>query len=439
MQKLFVGILALMMLSLVACKDDDPVIDPPASATFTVKIENAFVAKDLSQSGIFNTPVGAASPGPAMPGNAYEFSFFAGKGSYLSFATMFVQSNDLFYAPDDEGIALYNMDGTPISGDITDQVDLWDAGTEVNQEPGVGADQAPRQAAGNTGADENGTVELITNVVDGFTYPADNEVIKVTITPEDGGKFTVRIDNVSDMGSFQTPFAPGGFAVHGSGTPLFTEGQAAANGLEGVAEDGDASEMSSYLTDNTGYVSPYAPGTWVIHESGIKPIFIDGQPDLGEGLEGLAEDGSPATLEASLMGKDGVSQVGVFNTPVGAGGPGPLMPGGSYEFTFTAEEGAYLNFATMLVQTNDLFFAFEDAGLALFSNGQAIEGDFTTELLLWDAGTEVNEYPGAGPNQAPRQAGANTGTDETGNVQEVNDSFTYPAAADAIKVTITAQ
>ncbi len=438
MQKLFVGILSLMLLTLVSCKDDDPV-DPVASATFTVKIENAFVAKTFSQSGIFNTPVGASSPGPAMPGGAYEFTFYAGQGSYLSFATMFVQSNDLFYAPDDEGISLYDMNGNPISGDITDQIDLWDAGTEVNQEPGVGADQAPRQAAGNTGADENGTVELITNVMDGYTYPADNEVIKVTITPADGGMFTVRIDNVSDAGSFQTPFAPGGWAIHASGTPLFTEGEAAANGLEGVAEDGDASGMSSYFTDNTGYVSPYAPGVWVIHESGAKPLFTDGQPDAGEGLEGLAEDGNAAPLEASLNGKAGVSQVGVFSMPVGSGAAGPLMPGGSYEFSFTAEEGAYLNFATMLVQTNDLFFAFEDTGLALFANGQAVEGDVTADLLLWDAGTEVNEYPGAGPNQAPRQAGPNTGTDESGNVQEVNDAFTYPATTDAIKVTITAQ
>lgn len=438
MQKLFVGILSLMLLTLVSCKDDDPV-DPVASATFTVKIENAFVAKTFSNSGVFNTPVGATSPGPVMPGNAYEFTFYAGQGSYLSFATMFVQSNDLFYAPDDEGISLYDMNGNPISGDITDQIDLWDAGTEVNQEPGVGADQAPRQAGGNTGADENGTVELITNVMDGYTYPADNEVIKVTITPADGGMFTVRIDNVSDMGSFQTPFAPGGWAVHASGTPLFTEGEAAANGLEGVAEDGDLSVMSTYLTDNTGYVSPYAPGVWVIHESGAKPLFTDGQPDAGEGLEGLAEDGNAAPLEASLNGKAGVSQVGIFSMPVGSGAAGPLMPGGSYEFSFTAEEGAYLNFATMLVQTNDLFFAFEDTGLALFANGQAVEGDVTADLLLWDAGTEVNEYPGAGPNQAPRQAGPNTGTVESGNVQEVNDAFTYPATTDAIKVTITAQ
>ena len=59
---------------------------------------------------------------------------------------MYVQSNDLFLSPGDTGIALFADDGLPISGDITAQIGLWDAGTEVNEEPGVGANQAPRQA-----------------------------------------------------------------------------------------------------------------------------------------------------------------------------------------------------------------------------------------------------------------------------------------------------
>ena len=68
----------------------------------------------------------------------------------LSFATKFVQSNDLFYAPDGEGIAVWGDDG-PITGDITDQIMLWDAGTEVNQEPGTGADQ-PIRGGNKSGA-----------------------------------------------------------------------------------------------------------------------------------------------------------------------------------------------------------------------------------------------------------------------------------------------
>jgi hypothetical protein len=91
---------------------------------------------------------------------------------------MFVQSNDLFYAPDGAGIALFNSDGAPVSGDVTGQVQLWDAGTEVNQEPGVGPDQAPRQAGPDAGPDEDGVVQIVS---DEFSYPATLATIRVTI------------------------------------------------------------------------------------------------------------------------------------------------------------------------------------------------------------------------------------------------------------------
>ena len=94
---------------------------------------------------------------------------------------MFVQSNDLFYAPDGKGINLFNADGSAISGDITGQISLWDAGSEVNEAPGFGANQAPRQAGPNTGADENGVVQI---VADGYSYPATADTILVTISAE---------------------------------------------------------------------------------------------------------------------------------------------------------------------------------------------------------------------------------------------------------------
>ena len=49
---------------------------------------------------------------------------------------MLVGSNDLFLAPLGTGIDLYDENGNPVNGDITDQVYLWDAGTEVNRAPG---------------------------------------------------------------------------------------------------------------------------------------------------------------------------------------------------------------------------------------------------------------------------------------------------------------
>jgi hypothetical protein len=92
-----------------------------------------------------------------------------------------------------------------------------------------------------------------------------------------------------------------------------------------------------------------------------------------------------------------------------------LLPGSSYEFTFTAEEGEYLS-------------------IALFSGGTAVSGDITSSIMLYDAGTEVNELPGVGLHQPAR---LNGGEDENGNVMTVDDGFTYPAVSDAVKITIT--
>jgi hypothetical protein len=93
----------------------------------------------------------------------------------------------------------------------------------------------------------------------------------------------------------------------------------------------------------------------------------------------------------------------------------------------------------MFIQSNDLFYAPADpAGIPLFEGGAPVEGDMTSMLALWDAGTEVNEQPGVGPNQAPRQDGADTGTPE-GVVRPVDDGYDYPATGEVIEVTVSPQ
>jgi hypothetical protein len=94
---------------------------------------------------------------------------------------MFMESNDLFFAPDETGIGLFDDADRPISGDVTDRFILWDAGTEVHQEPGIGAFQASRQPRRQTGFDEHGTVQP---VKDGFVYPKVRDVLRVTVIPK---------------------------------------------------------------------------------------------------------------------------------------------------------------------------------------------------------------------------------------------------------------
>jgi len=108
-----------------------------------------------------------------------SFDITAQPGERLFLAAMFVQSNDLFYAPGPEGIALFDAEGEPISGEVTLQLQLWDAGTEVNEQPGLGASQAPRQATPDGGVIENGVVHL---VADEYAYPATADVVRVTLT-----------------------------------------------------------------------------------------------------------------------------------------------------------------------------------------------------------------------------------------------------------------
>ncbi len=412
---------------------------------FTVTIENVFTPYPYFQSGVFNTPEGADMPGPLFPGNSYSFEFYAGKGHYLSFATMFVQSNDLFYAPDEMGIPLFK-DGEPLEGDITMYVDLWDAGTEVDEKPGEGMYQAPRQSGPDMGMDENGVVRLESED-DDFDYPADEDVIKVYIEYKGDNLFKVSIMNVSDDhtlaiegGSVAVPLSPGVFVVHTAPAPLFTAGEPDRGyGLEAIAEDGMAMYLGDFLKERTGYVSPIAPGVYLTYQGSQKLLFKNRMADFGYGLEALAEDADPAELIANLEDMDQVLHAAVFNMPVGKNTPGPIFPGDKYKFEITAKPGQSFNFATMLGQTNDLFFGPADKGIALFDQGEPISGDITMYIELWDAGTEVNEFPGAGNYQAPRQDLPDMGMVEDGIVRVVDDGYTYPEISDMIRVTIWPQ
>jgi hypothetical protein len=362
-----------------------------------VRIDNVSPAFEFTASGAFNTPVGSAMPAPIGPGQAYEITFSAAPGALLSFVTMFVPSNDFFFAPDGNGIALFDANGTPISGDVTAQVLLWDAGTEVNQEPGIGPDQVQRQIAPNTGAsDPDNTARLAPDTF-GNLPPVDT-VIRVTITALSDTSFRLQIENVSDNTALTS-------------------------------------------SDGTMQAVPLSPGVWVVH-SAPDPLFTVGQPDRGEGLEGIAEDGDPAPLAAVLEGQANIIFSAIFNTPVGATTPSPIGPGGAYEITFSAMPDERLSFATMFVPSNDFFFAPDGDGIALFdANDMPISGNVTAQVPLWDTGTEVNQEPGTGLDQVQRQAAPNTGAPDPDNtVRLAPDTFNnLPPNDTIVRITITPQ
>jgi hypothetical protein len=415
------------------------------STKMTLRIENVGAAYDFLDSGAFTTAVGASKPGPIGPDGVFEFRFSAARTSRLSFATMFAQSNDLFYAPDENGIPLYDQSGNPTVGNVTAYVRLWNAGTERDEEPGLGPTQAPRQAAPNTGEiDPLRKVRPATN--DFGNLPPVSDVLLATLSHE-AGTFTLRIQNCSTASTLRTsdgrtqavPLSPGVYVVHEKPSPLFQSGVPdRGEGLEGIAEDGVPDALAKSLAARTGVTVPLSPGVFAVHRDG-EPIFTVGAPDRGLGLEAIAEDGMPAKLGASLGSMNLVAH-GVFDTALGAPRPGPATPGQTFEVTFRASAGDRLSFATMFAESNDLFFAPPPEGLALFvANGQPRWGDVTESVRLWDAGTERNEQPGLGPNQAPRQPAPNTGPAEAGSVRAAESRtgvYVYPEASAIVRVTL---
>jgi hypothetical protein len=194
----------------------------------------------------------------------------------------------------------------------------------------------------------------------------------------------------------------------------------------------NVSTPDTLKTMKGGVAVPLAPGVWAVHE-GSNPLFAPGKA-AGLGLELLAEDGDPSALAAELPMKPNVAAAGVFAVPEGKDAPAPIFPGEAYTFRITAAPGARLSLATMFVQSNDWFYAPGPEGIDLFPMKHPLEGEVTMYLKLWDAGTEVNEPAGEGPNQAPRQMGKNYGPDENGVVHDVMGvELTGPV----IKVTVT--
>lgn len=195
------------------------------------------------------------------------------------------------------------------------------------------------------------------------------------------------------------------------------------------------STLSSFTAaDGSPLPVVFSPALWVL-AGAERPVFTVGQPASPE-LETFAEDADPGPLADLLLRESGVSLVGVVNQT--ATGQGLLSPGEKYSFFVAAPQGERLSLLMTYLQANDVFAATADAGVPLFDPaGNPRSGDITGDFALYDAGTEVNQAPGLGPDQVPRQTQPNSGASEQGVVAPVNDGFPYPALGAVLRVTIT--
>lgn len=355
----------------------------------------ATLAGTLSSGGAFTTPVGGSAPAPAFPGEAYEFEVTATpEAGNLSLATMLVRSNDLFFAPSGAGIPLFDASGAPLAErDVTEMVNVYQAGTEADQAPGLGPDQAPLQGDANTGG-----VEAAVRAFSSGTraLPLARDLVAVTVA-EASGTFTITVENVS--------------GAHGA------------------------------------LMTPIAPVFWAAHDDSFS-LFTAGSPDNGMGLETLAEDGSPADLVASHTGAAGILALGA-STAVDErpGEDGASMPGEHFSFEVTPDaDHPYLTIAAMVVESNDAFVAFPSTGMRLLDmtgaprDAAELEAGIATMLGVWDAGTEANQVPGVGADQ-PIRGGGGTGADDpqdsVRHYDDVTNDLMGPGAGGFVHVTIT--
>ncbi len=257
-----------------------------------------------SEGGVAAVPVGAEAPAPAFPGDAYEFVIHAHDGDTLSFATMLAQSNDGFLAPNEYGIALYDM-GAPVSGDVSDQVYYWDLGSERNEPIGRGHFQAPRQTAPNSGPPGAGMVRLASELDDNLSYPTALELVTVTLSPGDMGDITVRIENISDMSMYPSPITPVFWVVQSSDDMMMMDDMMMHDDMadddmdDDMADDDMGDDMDDDIADDDmgdDMDDEHMDDGMMMKKHGF--LFTSGAPDYGHGLENLAEDGDPSVLAA---------------------------------------------------------------------------------------------------------------------------------------------
>lgn len=417
------------VLTLAACKKDD---DMPSAQSTTISIENVLDSKPLVETGTFQ---GTGTPPVILPGQSTSFTFSAAKNQRLTFATMYGWSNDLFFAPENPGIQLYNDNGEPITGDVSDQIKLWDNGTRQNQVPGSAvvhpgtAESAPKNIKEVSGADDYGN-----------SYLAASKLMKVMLAYNGNSMFTVTISNISGGTGNETPFSPGVWTISyvAGGNPLLPEaiysvGKPSANGLTNIAEMGDNSVLNTYLMGKTGIFTPLSPVLVVVYDGQANPFFMTGENDRGEGLKDLAQKGSADALAAVLKTKAGVKAVYVLKDATNT----VLLPringaaGGSVSQQLSVVKGDRVAIATMYGFSNDWFFATSG------NDWDATQkGDLSSTIGLYDDGTAVNQFPGAGITQFNLAGTPLTESKVIAAVPNPNAFTTLPAISSIIKVTL---
>lgn len=400
-----------------SCDDDDN--DKHGDNASIFSLENVTTLKDFVQSGTFE---GQGSTGDIIaPGESVRFTFNAAKGQTLMFATGYGYSNDLFFAPANPGIALYNADGTPVTGDVSSQVKLWDNGTRVNVKPGP--------SIAHPGTAENGSVTQVNGTdAQGNTYPEASAMMKLNLTyDKTKSEFTLSIMNLSNNTANETPFSPGVWVVSNvldgevlNDKPFFIPGEKSSAELTKLAENGDEDPLQDVVEDKTGIITTLSPAVVVIYTGDVNPIYALDAKDPGNGLKTLAQTGNVNPLKEALAKMPNVRNVYVA-------GNSAVYPGNKVEVQYSAYKGDKLTFATMFGYSNDWFYSTGSSVTALAAK------DITGDIRLLDDGSAVSQFPGAGNAQ---YIFGGTVIPENVNITEVGKTFPVPSVSDIVKIIL---
>ena len=416
MKILYAALSVFALTSMASCDDDD---DDNYVGSTKITIENVTEVKDFVQSGMFSM-TGTAQP-VILPGESVSITFYAGKGQALMFSTMYGYSNDVFFAPENPGINLFDANGNAVTGDVSSQVKLWDNGTRINQAPGSNVT--------HPGTAENGNVTMINGIdPQGNTYLQASELMKLTLDyVAASSQFTLTIENISGGKANETPFSPGVWVVSnksGNGlvneTPFFKKDEKSTEALTALAESGNNQLLGTWASDKTGIITGLSPTVVVVYSGETNPLFQLGEKDKGIGLKELAQKGDGTKLKESLQKMSNVMRVYVVGSSAAA-------PGQKMEQVIETFDGYNLAYATMFGYSNDWFYANKET----ISSKE--RGDITGKTALYDSGTGVNQYPGAGNSQA---LFGGTPAAESNNITQVGNTYPVPEAAKIIKVTL---
>ncbi|WP_273176654.1 spondin domain-containing protein [Hoylesella pleuritidis] len=381
-------------------KDDD--MKPSTGSMRTLTVENIVTPKLFVESGSFKNM--GESP-IIQPGQSVSFKFKAGKGQALMFTTMYGKSKDWFFASQQPGIKLFNAQGKAMTGDVSSQVKLWDNGTKNDK----------------TGASESNPIMEVKGV-------DASKLLNVMLSYEEPtSEFTLTIKNTSAGTGNETPFSPGIWAVSTfdgnkllAEKPFFTPGEKSNPEMTDIAQMGKIDKLKMKVEANTGIITGISPVLVVVYQGEKNPIYELGKNDPGMGLKDLAQKGNASKLQESLKKMKGVKGIYIAGTA-------PVGPGQKVMTQYKAGDGDKLAFVTMFGFSNDWFYANEQVLSAKLS------GDITNKTALFDSGTGVDQYPGAGNRQA---LFGGTPQAENKPISKVGTTFPVPPVNKVLKITI---